>query len=154
MPVSIERWRSAAAGAVSTAEPPRAGMVSAHAPSATPKRTVVENAASRPIAVATAPTTGPSWTPKMAAPSTPPITSPRRSRGASPATQAMPPAHEHAPPTPCRKRATSSTTIEEPKAKANPLTDMSPSPARTVVFTPARAASQPPGSAPTRVPAA
>jgi hypothetical protein len=90
----------------------------------------------------------------MAAPRTPPITSPRRSRGASPATQAMPPAHEHAPPTPCMKRATSSTTIDEPKAKASPLSDISEIPSSTVALTPARAASQPPGSAPMSVPAA
>ena len=128
--------------------------MSAHAPSARPNSTVVENAAWRPIAVASAPTTGPSCTPKIAAPRTPPITWPRRSRGASPATQAMPPAHEHAPPTPCMKRATSRTTIDEPKAKASPLKDISDSPTSTVAFTPARAASQPPGRAPISVPAA
>ena len=82
------------------------------------------------------------------------MTSPRRSRGASPATQAMPPAHVHAPPTPCRKRARSSTTTEEPKAKARPLTDISVRPASTVALTPTRAASQPAGSAPISVPAA
>ncbi len=154
MPASIERWRSAAAGAVRTSEPGGAGMVSAHAPRATPKRTVVEKAASRPMAVASAPTTGPSWTPKMAAPRTPPMTSPRRSRGASPATHAIPPAHVHAPPTPCMKRARSTTTIDEPNAKARPLNDMSVRPASTVALTPTRAASQPPGSAPISVPAA
>ena len=82
------------------------------------------------------------------------MTSPRRSRGASPATHAIPPAHVHAPPTPCMKRARSTTTTEEPKAKARPLTDMSASPTSTVALTPARAASQPPGSAPMSVPAA
>jgi hypothetical protein len=97
---------------------------------------------------------GPSWTPKMAAPRTPPMTSPRRSRGASPATHAIPPAQVHAPPTPCMKRARSTTTTDEPNAKARPLKDMSVRPAITVALTPTRAASQPPGSAPMSVPAA
>jgi len=154
IPISIERSRKAAAGVASTSEPPRAGMLHAQAPSASPKSTVVENAASRPMAVARAPRIGPSCTPTIAALITPPITCPRRSRGAALASHDMPPPHENAPPTPCTKRAASSSTIEVPKAKTSPLAAMSRRPTSTVALTPTRAESQPPGSDPTSVPAA
>ena len=46
----------------------------------------------------------------MAAPSAEPITVPRRSEGVAHTSQARPPAHEHAPPTPWANRAASSRT--------------------------------------------
>jgi hypothetical protein len=103
--------------------------------------------------VAAPPSTGPNSTPTIAAASAEPISSPRRSCGAADTSQAMPEAHMKAPPTPCTKRAASSSTM----LSANPNTRLvTPSIARphiSVGFTPQRAASQPPGREPAKVPA-
>ena len=137
MPASIERWRSAAAGAVRTSEPRGAGMVIAQAPSATPKSTVVEKAASRPIAVASAPTTGPSCDAEDGR-AEDPADRPRRGARAAPRRPPRP----CRPPTCTRRRRPAGSARgrprrpSEPKAKARPLTDMSVRPASTVALTP------------------
>ena len=61
-----------------------------------------------------------------------PIISPRRSGGASVASQAMPPAQVHAPPSPCTNRAESSTAAAEAHPKTSVEAPMSASPSRTV----------------------
>ena len=156
IPATIPRSRSAAAGVArrSVASAGGAGVVQAHAPSAVPKTTAEAKTSSRLVAVANAPITGPSCTPKIAAPSAPPSTSPRRSRGTVLASHASPAAHEHAPPIPWTKRAASSSGALRAKANVRPDTDISVSPSRTVGLHPTRAASQPAGSAPSSVPAA
>jgi hypothetical protein len=83
-----------------------------------------------------------------------PIVAPRCSGGASEISQPSPPAHVHAPPTPCRKRIASSIAIVWPNANPTLATDISPSPISTVRREPSRVASQPLGSAPSSVPAA
>ena len=97
--------------------------------------------------------TGPNSAPATAAASAVPMYWPRRSRGAVPINHPSAPAHEAAPPMPWTKRATSSTTMSSAKAKATLDTTSRPSPSSTVGRTPTRAAIQPPGSAPTNVPA-
>ena len=89
----------------------------------------------------------------MAAPSAEPISSPRRSAGAADTSQVMPAAHMHAPPMPWAKRARSSSTMFPANAKARLVTPSSASPVSSVGLTPKRAASQPAGSAPAKVPA-
>ncbi|MEA2271022.1 MAG: hypothetical protein QOC64_3632 [Solirubrobacteraceae bacterium] len=66
----------------------------------------------------------------------------------------MPAAHEHALPTPCRKRAASSITMSSANAKARLDTPISAMPTTTVGRTPKRAVSHPAGSEPRSVPAA
>ena len=106
-----------------------------------------------PSPAAAAPSTGPSSAPTIAAPIAEPISSPRRSRGAAPISQPSAPAHDAAEPSPWTKRATSSTTML--LANANVIEDVISSvrPTTTVARTPSRAASQPPGSEPSSVPA-
>ena len=116
------------------------GIVSAHSASASPASAAPQNTGVTPSTSASAPTTGPSSAPPTAAAIVVPSISPRRSRGAAVATQAMAPAHDAAPPTPWAKRAMSSTRIESPKAKATLETLIRPSPSSTVARTPARAA--------------
>ena len=116
------------------------GVRSAQIDSSTPTTATPQNTGAIPKASASAPSTGPTSDPAIAAPSAVPIISPRRSRGAAPATQASAPAHDAAPPMPWTKRAASSTAIESAKAKATLDTLISPSPSSTVARTPARAA--------------
>ena len=89
---------SGAAGGVASAQP-----ISTQPKTATPQKT-----GAMPIASARVPIAGPASVPAIAAAIAVPIISPRRSRGAADATQAIAPAHEHAPPTPWTKRARSS----------------------------------------------
>ena len=67
-----------------------------------------------------------------------PSRSARRAARAAPpaASQAIAPAHDAAPPTPCTKRATSSTTMLSANAKPMLESVISPSPRSTVGFTP------------------
>src|SRR4051794_4878134 len=111
------------------------------------------NTSSVPIPAAAAPSTGPSSAPTIAAPIAEPITSPRRSRGAAPTSQPRAPAHEAAEPSPWTKRARSSTTMLSANANATEDAISRLSPTTTVARTPSRAASQPPGSEPSSVPA-
>ena len=116
------------------------GVRSAHSASAVPTTATPQNVGVIPTASARAPTAGPTSAPATAAPIVVPIISPRRSRGAALATQAIAPAHDAAPPMPCRKRAASRATIESANANPRLETTISPSPSSTVARTPARAA--------------
>src|SRR3954447_13206894 len=111
------------------------------------------NTTSVPRVAEAAPSTGPSSAPTIAAPIAEPITSPRRSRGAAPTSQPSAPAHEAAEPSPWTKRATSSTTMLLANANAIEEAISRLSPTTTVARTPSLAATQPPGSEPSRVPA-
>ena len=82
-----------------------AGRASATAISTPPATAALANAGPVPTTSAIAPTTGPRSAPPTAAPMAVPIISPRRSGGASVASQAMPPAQVQAPPIPCTNRA-------------------------------------------------
>ena len=93
-------------------------MVSATAASAKPRMPMAEKVGSMPTPSARAPSAGPASAPAIAAPIVVPIISPRRSRGAALATQAIAPAQDAAPASPWTNRATSSITIESAKAKA------------------------------------
>jgi hypothetical protein len=130
-----------------------AGVRSVQAISARPTAPTPQNTGAWPARSAATPMTGPSSAPAIAAPIAEPIICPRCARGAAAAIQPIAPAHDAAPPTPCTKRATSSTTMLSPNAKATLETVISASPSSTVCLTPARAASQPPGSPPANVPA-
>ena len=88
----------------------------------------------------------------MAAARAEPIISPRRSAGAADTSQVIPAAHMQAPPTPWTKRAASSRTMLPANAKARLVTPSKASPVSSAGLTPQRAASQPPGSAPAKVP--
>ncbi len=94
------------------------GVARAHTASPTASTPTPENTNWGLVWVAAPPSTGPSSTPKMAAPSAVPINSPRRSAGAAAISHAKPPAHEHAPPMPCTKRMASSNTMSFAKPKA------------------------------------
>ena len=111
------------------------------------------NTSSVPRLAAAAPSTGPSSAPTIAAAIAEPISSPRRSRGAAPTSQPSAPAHDAAEPSPWTKRATSRTTMLFAKANAIDELISSARPTTTVARTPSRAASQPPGSEPSSVPA-
>jgi hypothetical protein len=110
-----------------------AGTANATAISAPPATAALENAGPVPISSAIAPTTGPNSAPPTAAPMAVPIISPRRSAGASVASQAMPPAQVHAPPRPCTNRAESRTAATEAHPKTSVDAPMSASPSRTVL---------------------
>ena len=131
-----------------------AGVSAATAKRAAATTAISENTSCGLVLVAAPPSTGPSSTPTMAAPSAEPISSPRRSRGVRAISQASPPAHVHAPPRPCTNRAESSTTMSfaTPNVTLEPRSR--PRPSSIVRLAPARPASQPAGSAPSRVPAA
>ena len=131
-----------------------ASVPAAQAARPTPSTAIAENTAPRPTWSASPPTAGPNRAPTIAAPRAEPISSPRRSAGPLRISQASAPAHEAAPPTPSTKRAMSSKTMSCAKAKAILEADISPSPSKTVRRTPNRAASQPPGKAAIKVPAA
>ena len=131
----------------------RAGVRSAQNISPTATTPTLENTASGPSSAASAPSTGPNSEPTIATPIAEPISSPRRSRGASPISHPSAPAQVIAPATPCTKRAVSSTTRLSPNANTTLVTAISARPTSVVGRTPARAASQPPGSAPRNVPA-
>ena len=90
------------------------------------------NAGPVPTSSAIAPTTGPNSAPPTAAPMAVPISSPRRSGGASVASQAIPPAQVHAPPSPWTNRAESRTVAAEAHPKTSVDTPMRASPSRTV----------------------
>ena len=79
---------------------------------------IEQNTSSKPARSAATPITGPSSAPAIAAPIAEPIICPRFSRGAAPASQAIAPAQDAAPPTPWTKRAMSSTRIEPANATA------------------------------------
>ena len=133
----------------------RTGCAQANTPSATPNSTTEENATSWPMPRATAPTTGPSCTPKIAAPialseqRAAPLARaprPRSTTSRPPRARAADALQEAAPP--------SSTPIVSAKANTRHETDISVRPTITVAFTPAVAISHPAGSEPTSVPAA
>jgi len=109
-----------------------AGTANAAAISTPPATAALANASPVPISSAIAPTTGPNSAPPTAAPMAVPIISPRRSGGASVASQAMPPAQVHAPPSPCTNRAETSTAAAEANPKTSVEAPMSASPSRTV----------------------
>ena len=109
-----------------------AGTANATAISSPAATAALENAGPVPTWSAIAPTTGPNRAPPTAAPMAVPISSPRRSGGASVASQAIPPAQVHAPPTPCTNRAETSTTSIEAHPKTSVDTPISASPSRTV----------------------
>jgi hypothetical protein len=109
-----------------------AGTPNATAISTPPATAALVNAGPVPISSAIAPTTGPNSAPATAAPMAVPIISPRRSGGASVASQAMPPAQVHAPPTPWTNRAESRTVAAETHPKTSVETIMSASPSTTV----------------------
>ncbi len=129
-------------------------MSMAQAASAAAKAAAAPNTGSVPSSTAAPPITGPKKIPTIAAPMAPPISCPRRSRGAAPTSHARLAAHEQAPPTPWKKRATSRTTTFSATPKMTLVTARRPSPVSSARLTPKRTASQPPGSAPARVPAA
>ena len=110
-----------------------AGTPRATAISTPPATAALANAGPVPISSAIAPTTGPKSAPPTAAPMAVPIISPRRSAGASVASQAIPPAQVHAPPKPCTNRAESRTVATEAHPKTSVETPMSASPSRTVL---------------------
>ena len=116
------------------------GVRSAQTASSVPTTATPQNVGAMPTASASVPTAGPASAPAMAAPMAVPIISPRRSRGAAPATQAMAPAHDAAPPMPWRKRAATSTANESANANARLESTISVSPRTTVARTPALAA--------------
>ena len=123
-------------------------MTRAAASTATPVNTT-----SGPVAVAIPPRTGPSTRPETAAAIAAPISSPRRSLGAAPISQARPAVQANAPPIPCATRARSRTRIVSPNANARLETPSSARPINIVCRTPIRAATQPEGSEASRVPA-
>jgi len=109
-----------------------AGTANATAISSPPATAALANAGPVPISSAIAPTTGPNSAPPTAAPMAVPIISPRRSGGASVASQARPPAQVHAPPSPCANRAQSRTAATEAHPKTSVDAPMSASPSKTV----------------------
>ncbi len=111
------------------------------------------NTTSGPTSVAAPPNTGPNRSPMIAAASADPISSPRRSGGEAETSQAIPAAHMNAPPTPCTKRAASSRTMWFANPNTRLVTPSIATPQISVGLTPHRAASQPPGSEPAKVPA-
>ena len=153
-PVRTWPLRSAPASPRSEPSPSgaAAGVRQVHAIRPTPISATMQNTSSKLVRSAATPITGPSSAPAIAAPIAEPISCPRRSRGAAPASQAIAPAHDAAPPTPWTNRARSSTRIEPANATAMLDTTISASPSSTVGFTPTRAARMPPGSPPTNVP--
>jgi hypothetical protein len=86
-----------------------AGVSAAQAARQAASTATPENTGPGPSSTAAAPSTGPMRTPPIAAEIAPPISSPRLLSGAIWISQARPPAQERAPPTPWRKRVTSST---------------------------------------------
>jgi hypothetical protein len=129
------------------------GVSTAHTsrpPAATP---TALKTTSVPRLAAAAPSTGPSSAPTIAAAIAEPISSPRRSRGAAPTSQPSAPAHEAAEPSPWTKRAPSRTRMLSANAKVTDDAISRASPRMTVARTPSRAATQPPGSEPSSVPA-
>jgi hypothetical protein len=106
-----------------------------------------------PMPRATAPITGPSRAPAVAAAMAVPIIAPRRSGGAAPESQPIPPVQEKAPPTPCANRARSSSTIECASPNTTLVTASSERPATSSARGPTRAASAPAGSDAISVPA-
>src|ERR1700683_1129092 len=118
-----------------------------------PATAPAENAGPVPTCLATAPTTGPNRAPPTAAPSARPIISPRRSTGATVASQVRPAAQVHAPPRPWTNRAASSVAAadDQPKSRVEMLIRVRPAAATRLA--PKREVIRPPGSAPTRVPA-
>src|ERR671916_306751 len=154
-PASTGRRRMAASSAPrpglgSGATP---GICQAQAPRPTATRATPPNTISGPTRVAAPPSTGPNRTPTIAAASAAPIISPRRSGGDAETSQAIPAAHMNAPPTPCTKRAASSRTMLFANPKTRLVTPSIARPQISVGLTPQRAASQPPGSDPAKVPA-
>ena len=118
----------------------------------TPIAAIEQKTSSKPARSAATPITGPSSAPAIAAPIAEPISCPRFSRGAAPASHAIAPAHDAAPPMPWTKREMSSSTMSLTNATAMLESTISPSPNSTVGRTPMRAAMIPPGRPPTNVP--
>ena len=117
-----------------------------------PATAAAENAGPVPTWLATAPITGPSRAPPTAAPSAVPSSSPRRCGGATVASQAIPAAQVHAPPTPWTRRAVSRMTSAWAQPKMNVDTLIRASPSSTTSRQPSREVSTPPGSDPISVP--
>ncbi len=115
-------------------------MRSATAASTTPSTATPQKVGAIPITSASVPIAGPTIVPATAAPIVVPISSPRRSRGAAPATQASAPAHEAAPPMPWTKRARTRSSAEFANANITQVTTSRPMPSSTVARTPAFAA--------------
>jgi hypothetical protein len=150
-------WRSRNAGSAARSDCGASGrgdgIAYAAAIRAAPATEAAENAGPVPTVFATAPTIGPKRAPITAAPSAVPSSSPRRSCGAAVASQASPAAHVHAPATPWRKRAASSTMGVELQPNTSVAALISARPSSATVRSPSRAMSTPLGSEPTRVPA-
>ncbi len=110
-PVRTWPLRSAPASPRSDPSPSgaAAGVRSVHTIRPTPISAIVQKTSSKPARSASTPITGPSSAPAIAAPIAEPISCPRFSRGAAPASQAIAPAQEAAPPMPWMNRDTSST---------------------------------------------
>ena len=111
------------------------------------------NTTSGPTTVAAPPEDGAEKTPTIAAPRAEPITLPRRSDGVVHTSQARPAAHEHAPPTPWANRAASRSTTLWANPKITLVMPHQRQPGEQQGFTPKRAAAQPAGIEPIRVPA-
>ncbi len=109
-----------------------AGTANATAISTPPATAALANAGPVPTSSAIAPSTGPSSAPPTAAPMAVPISSPRRSGGASVASQAIPAAQVHAPPRPWTNRAESRIAAAEAQPKTSVDTPIRASPSRTV----------------------
>ncbi len=130
------------------------GVASTRTASAAASAATAQKTISGPVTVAIPPITGPSRMPKIAAARAAPIISPRRSAGAAVISQARPPVHAQAPPTPSANRATSSTTALFANANATLETAIRARPTSIACRDPIRAARKPEGSAATSVPAA
>ena len=137
-PVRTWPLRSAPASPRSDPSPSgaAAGVRSVHTIRPTPISAIVQKTSSKPARSASTPITGPSSAPAIAAPMAEPISCPRFSRGAAPASQAIAPAQEAAPPMPWMNRDTSSTRIVPANATAMLESTISASPSSTVGFTP------------------
>ena len=154
--IPVPTWRSRIAGHASRSRCGSAGCglgtANATAIRPTPTTAAPVKAGPVPARAAIVPTSGPNSAPTTAAPSATPSISPRRSAGAARDSQARAAAQVHAPATPCTKRAVSSTTGADDHPKISVATLISTRPSRTTGRSPRRAASTPPGRAPTRVP--
>ena len=133
---------------------PGLDVVQTQAPSATPDRATKANAGPVPIAAARLPRTGPRRAPATAAESVTPISSPRRSRGAPAVSQLTAAVQEQALPMPPANRVRTRTQKLSASPNTRLVTDMSPSPRRTVALTPSRLVTGPLGKALRRAPTA
>ena len=154
IPVSNLGWRKCAArcARVCGSSGLPAGASAAATAIAAPSAATPPKTGRVPKEAAAPPTAGPISAPPIPAASAEPISSPRRSLGARDTSQARDPVHVHAPPKPWQNRATSSTTTLPANPNTRLVATRSPSPSRTVGFTPSRTASRPEGTEPASVP--